>query len=271
MLSSGKWLASTRSNPTASLRLFCFPYAGGSSFIFREWADHLPEWIEVCQVQLPGRGRRLADEPFVRFAPLLESLTESIWPLLDKPFVLFGHSLGATIAFELAQKLNEQFELQPLHLFVAGRHAPHLPDENPPIHHLPVNQFKEELRRLNGTAPEVLEHPELFQFVLPLLRADFELCETYEYAQREPLQCPITAFGGMADAFVSLEQLTAWREHTNGAFSLRMLPGDHFFIHSAESMLLQMLSLELRNVLQRAIVATPDPRVGQTYPASLGQ
>lgn len=250
MLSSGKWLAPTRPNPAASLRLFCFPYAGGSSFVFREWADRLPESIEVCAVQLPGRGRRLAEEPFVRFPPLLESLARSLWPLLDKPFVLFGHSLGATIAFELAQALSEQFELEPLHLFVAGRHAPHLPDQNPPTHHLPDDQFKEELRRLNGTSAEVLGHPELFEFVMPLLRADFELCETYQYTQREPLQCPITAFGGMADAFVSREQLTAWREHTTATFSLRMLPGDHFFIHSAESMLLQMLALELRNVLQ---------------------
>ena len=250
MLSSSKWLVPTRPNPAASLRLFCFPYAGGSSFVFREWAEQLPDWIEVCPVQLPGRGRRLNEEPFVRFAPLMKELTRTILPWLDKPFVLFGHSLGSVIAFELAQQLTREFELEPLHLFVAGRHAPHLPDTQPASHHLPDDQFKEELRRLNGTAPEILEHPELFQFVLPLLRADFELCYSYEYREREPLPCPITAFGGMADSFVSRDQLTAWREHTRSEFSVKMLPGDHFFIHSSEAMLVQMLGLEMRSAQQ---------------------
>ena len=245
MLNSSKWLTPFRRNPSASLRLFCFPYAGGSSFVFREWADQLPEWIEVYPVQLPGRGRRLNEEPFVRFPSLIEELTKAILPWLDKPFVLFGHSLGSVIAFELAQQLVHKYQLEPLHLFVAGRHAPHLPDTHPPSHHLPDDEFKEELRQLNGTAPEILEHPELFQFVLPLLRADFELCFSYEHIAREPLPCPITAFGGMADAFVSRESLSAWREHTSNDFSVKMLPGDHFFIHSSESLLVQMLALEI--------------------------
>ncbi|MEP6912146.1 MAG: thioesterase domain-containing protein, partial [bacterium] len=123
----------------------------------------------------------------------------------------------------------------------------------------PDDQFKEELRRLNGTSAEVLEHPELLEFILPLLRADFELCQHYEYTSRTPLKCPVTAFGGMCDADVSREQLTAWREHTSGGFSLRMLPGDHFFIHSSELMLLQMLTLELQSILQRLKHRYPEP------------
>jgi len=182
----------------------------------------------------------------------MEELTKAILPWLDKPFVLFGHSLGSAIAFELAQQLTHEFQLEPLHLFVAGRHAPHLPDTHPASHHLPNEEFKQELRRLNGTAPEILEHPELFQFVLPLLRADFELCYSYEYTAREPLQCPITAFGGMADSFVSREHLSAWREHTSSDFSVKMLPGDHFFIHSSESMLVQMLVLEMLSARREA-------------------
>jgi medium-chain acyl-[acyl-carrier-protein] hydrolase len=249
--SSTPWLTPFRPNPEATLRLICFPYAGGSSFIFRNWAEHLPKAVEVCPVQLPGRGGRLKETAFLSFPPLIEALTRSVLPWLDKPFVFFGHSLGAVIAFELAQKLSREQRLEPLHLFVAGRHAPHLPDTHPATHDLPDDEFKEELRRLNGTSAEVLAHPELLEFILPLLRADFELCHNYEYAARPPLKCAITAYGGMCDADVSREQLSAWREHTSAAFSLRMLPGDHFFIHSAELMLMQMLTMELQSILQR--------------------
>lgn len=245
------WLNVSHSNPTASMRLFCFPYAGGAAFIFRNWAGHIPASVELCPVQLPGRGERIAEPPYVNIPPLIDVLADSLLPYLDKPFAFFGHSLGALISFSLAQKLSRKHGLEPLHLFVSGRHAPQLPDLAPIVYNLPEGEFIAELKRLNGTPAEVLEHFELLQLILPRLRADFELCQTYQHQARPPLKCPITAFGGLLDADVSREQLEAWSEHTTATFSLRMLPGDHFFIHSSELMLLQMLTLELQQLVRR--------------------
>lgn len=259
MLSSDKtdtlfkssWLNVSHSNPAASMRLFCFPYAGGAAFIFRNWADHIPTSVELCPVQLPGRGERIAEPPYVNIPQLIDALADSLLPCLDKPFAFFGHSLGALISFNLAHKLSREHGLEPLHLFVSGRHAPQLPDLSPIVYNLPEEEFVAELKRLNGTPAEVLEHFELLQLILPRLRADFELCQTYQHQARPPLGCPITAFGGLLDGDVSREQLEAWAEHTSVTFSLRMLPGDHFFIHSSELMLLQMITLELQRLVRR--------------------
>jgi medium-chain acyl-[acyl-carrier-protein] hydrolase len=245
------WLNHFQYNPEASLRLFCFPYAGGAAYIFRNWADHLPTDIEVCPVQLPGRGARMREDPFVRFPRLITALCQELLPYLDKPFVFFGHSLGALISFELARKLSQDYQLEPLHLFVSGRRAPQLEDTSPNTYDLPDEEFVKELRRLNGTPAEVLDQPELLQLILPSLRADFELCETYEHKTTTPLKCSITALGGIFDEDVPRDRLEPWREHTSASFSLKMLPGDHFFIHSAESMLFQILTPELEAVLSR--------------------
>lgn len=243
------WLNLVQHNPKASLRLFCFPYAGGAASIFRNWADHLPADFEVCPVQLPGRGPRMREASFVRVPHLITALCRELLPYLDKPFVFFGHSLGALISFELARKLSQDYQLEPLHLFVSGRRAPQLPDTSPTTYDLPDEEFVKELRRLNGTPTEVLDQPELLQLITPTLRADFELCETYEHLTGPPLKCSITALGGVCDEDVPREQLEPWREHTSTSFSLKMLPGDHFFIHSSESMLLQILALELEAAL----------------------
>lgn len=243
------WLNHFQPNPNASLRLFCFPYAGGAAYIFRDWAEHLPADVEVCPVQLPGRGARMRETPFVRVSVLVNALCHDLLPYLDKPFVFFGHSLGALISFELARKLSHDYQLEPLHLFVSGRGAPQLPDTRPDTYNLPEDEFVKELRRLNGTPAEVLDQPELLQLIIPMLRADFELCETYEHLTSAPLKCSITALGGLFDEDVPRERLEPWQEHTSASFSLKMFPGDHFFIHSAESMLLQIVTLELQAVL----------------------
>jgi medium-chain acyl-[acyl-carrier-protein] hydrolase len=243
------WLYLFEPNPSATLRLFCFPYAGGGSSIFRNWIFQIPKAIEICAVQLPGRGMRVREKPFSKIPELIDAVADTLDSHLDKPFVLFGHSLGALVSYELAHELRARHGIEPLHLFVSGRHAPQLSDPEPPTYDLPQPEFIEELRRLNGTPAEVLEHPELVELLLPVLRADFELCQTYEYLSKAPLHCPITAFGGLRDEHVSRAQLESWSEQTTNAFSVRMLPGDHFFLHSFELMMLQMLALDLQRVL----------------------
>lgn len=245
------WLACVKPNPQARLRLFCFPYAGGGASIFRSWHEYLPPSVEVCPVQIPGRETRLRDGLFSHIGSLVQATVSALLPYLDKPFALFGHSMGAVVAFEFARLLRRRYGLEPLQLFVSGSSAPHLPHPDPPIHILPDAEFLEELRRLNGTPQEVLENAELVELMLPILRADVAAYETYQYTDEPPLSIPISAFGGWQDEKVNPERLQAWSDQTTASFTLRMLPGDHFFLRTAQSLLLQALSQELQQLVRR--------------------
>lgn len=226
------WIAYRKPRPEARLRLFCFPYAGGAASIYRTWPDQLPEEIDVCPVQLPGREGRIREAPLTGTEAALDALEAGLGNELDRgPHAFFGHSMGAVLAFELARRRRAAGLGEPVHLFASGRSAPTEPDLDEPIHDLPPEPFRQRLRELNGTPPEVLDHPELMQLVEPLLRADFQLVETYEYRPGPPLSCPITAIGGIGDDHVSQEQIEPWREMTKGPYRQHMLPGDHFFLN----------------------------------------
>lgn len=240
------WLACHQRRPLARLRLFCFPYAGGSATVFRNWSDGLPPSVEVCPVQLPGRGNRLSERPFTHLQPLVQTLAQVLRPLLDMPFALFGHSLGALIGFELARELRRQHGLTPVRLFVSGSCAPQIAHREMPIHALPKMEFLAEVRRLNGTPKEVFEHEELVQILLPLLRTDISLYENYVYATEPPLTCPISALGGSYDHKVRRSDLEAWCDQTTLSFSLTMFPGGHFFLNTARPQLLYALSGQLQ-------------------------
>jgi medium-chain acyl-[acyl-carrier-protein] hydrolase len=241
----GSWIAGRKPNPQARLRLFCFPYAGGSASMFRIWSNALPADVEACPIQLPGRSTRLMERPFTDLSSLIQVLAQALSSLLDKPFAIFGHSLGALVGFELTRQLRRQYGVSPARLFISAGCAPQIPRRGSPIHTLPAKEFLAEVRRLNGIPKEVVEHDELMEIVIPLLRADFALYEAYVYSAEPPLNCPISAFGGLQDRKVTHRDLEAWRDQTTGAFSLRMLPGDHFFLNTTQPLLLQMLSQEL--------------------------
>ena len=243
------WLAYQRPDSSARLRLFCFPYAGGSAIAFRNWQQSVPSAIEVCPVQLPGRGGRTLELPHSSLNELVRAVANGLLPFLSKPFAFFGHSMGSILSFELARYLRKHYSLQPRHLFVSGRRGPQVPDCDPPTYNLPDSEFLEELRRLNGTPPQVLDHPELMQLMMPLLRADFTVCQTYKYVPGPPLDCDITAFGGLEDK-TEREHLESWREQTNSKFCLMMFPGDHFFLHTAEQQLLEVVNFQLRKLMQ---------------------
>jgi len=236
------WLAYDKPKPESRLRLFCFPYSGADASVFAAWQASVPDDIEICPVQLPGRGRRLA-EPFVTS---LDSLIVQTAQALrtdfeSKPFALFGHSLGALICFELARYLRGHYAHMPVHLFVSGCGAPDvLPRENR-IHDLCEAEFLDKLRHMNGSLQRLLCEPELQQIFVPILRADFELFETYLYREELPLDCAISAFGGLQDDWVQRGHLESWRRHTTRSFSLRMLPGDHLFVSGSRDELLRAL------------------------------
>lgn len=214
--------------------------------MFRDWSHGLPADIEVCPVQLPGRGTRLMEPAFSRLPLLIDALAEALLPLLDKPFALFGHSFGSLVSFELARHLQSSQQGRPVRLFVSAGPAPQLPHRGSPIHDSPEKDFSAELRRLNGTPPELLNHKELMDIVLPSLRADFALYESYRYSSGPPLNCPISTYGGLSDQQVNHSDLEAWREQTSVSFSIRMFPGDHFFLKTTRPLLLRALSQELR-------------------------
>ncbi|MGV2831547.1 thioesterase II family protein [Myxosarcina sp. GI1(2024)] len=235
------WINYVKPNPSASLRLFCFPYAGGNSYIYRPWLDRLPKTIEICPIELPGRGFQLKSTPLRQIEPLVKAIATAILPYLDKPFAFFGHSMGGLVSFELAHFIRREYNLEPVHLFISGRRAPQTKDEKPPIHSLPQAEFIQELRQLKGTPEAVLNNNELMELLVPILRADFAVLENYHYTPEALLNCPISVFGGLQDREVQLEQLEAWREQTVGSFSLKMLTGDHFFIHSSQSLLPELI------------------------------
>lgn len=247
--SSTTWFNCQKTGTLPAVRLFCFPYAGGGAVIYRGWGGILPRHVEVCAAQLPGRGARVKEPAATQLGALVRALADALEDNLERPFAFFGHSMGALICFELARHLRERGGPQPNHLFVSGRRAPQLPGTERVIHDLPEPEFIEELRRLQGTPTEVLEHPELMQLLSPLLRADFSLAETYAYAPGTPLDCPISAFGGLQDEEVGREELEGWKEQTTGRFKLRMMPGNHFFLNDVQQPLLRSIAEDLSSLI----------------------
>lgn len=232
------WITCPKTNIEAKLRLFCLPYAGGSATVFRTWTDDLPKNIELCPIEIPGRGRQIKSPPYTEIQPLVREIATNIIPYLDKPYAFFGYSMGGLISFELIRLLRSEYNFQPLHLFVAARPAPQLPSEKPPISKLSDRDFLDSISRLNGTPKEVLENAELMRLFLPIIRADFALIDSYVYDPQPALDCPIDTFGGLQDREVSYNSLAAWQEQTTADFSLQMMDGDHFFINTAKTTLL---------------------------------
>jgi len=231
-----------RRDSRARFRLFCFPYAGGSSSIFRPWIRQIHPDIEVVPVLLPGRELRLREAAYTRLEPLVEALTREIFPYLDRPFAFFGHSMGALISFELARRLRLERGLETEHLFISARCAPQVPGQDPEIHNLPDAEFLAEVQRLNGTPKEVLEHAGLMEILIPMMRADFAICRTYNYVPGVPLRCSITALGGTRDETATQAKLEGWCVQTTGRCRARMLEGDHFFINQHYQAILRIIA-----------------------------
>lgn len=251
-ITQSDWFIFPKRNDGAKLRLFCFPYSGSGAFAFRTWPENVPSQVEVCAVQLPGRENRLRERPFTRVHPLVQTIATEIEPFLDKPFVLFGHSLGALIAFELARELWHCYGVIPEHLFASARVAPQCPNRETPVYRLPDDQFIERLRDFNGTPDTVLHNKELMEMLLPVLRADFEVNESYDHttASASPLPCSISAFRGSQDANTPYDDVAAWGEQTSTGFTLRTLPGDHFFIQSSADLFWRAFTFDLGKVLR---------------------
>src|ERR1700761_4443246 len=236
----------SRSAPAPRLRLFCLPCAGRGAALYRGWPEFSGCEMELCAIQLPGRESRLRESPFTRMPDAVDRILEALERYLDLPFALFGHSMGAILCFELARQLRSRYGVGPIHLFVSARRAPQFPDPLPPLHRLPDARFIAEInRRYSGLPHEVLANTELMELLLPVLRADVQMIETYAYEPGLPLDCPITALGGLEDSDLRMADLEGWHAHTNSRFETKLFPGDHFFVQSVPKEILGMISQSL--------------------------
>jgi surfactin synthase thioesterase subunit len=248
----GEWFPPLNDSADAKMRLFCFPYAGGGTGAFQAWARSLPPSIALAPARLPGRETRLDERPIDSMELLISALVDALAPYLDKPFALFGHSMGAAVAFELARALRQSGKPAPACLFVSAARAPQLRRGHIPPPAPSDAELLEELRLLNGVPPELLENEEWVPLALPALRADAALYRNYVYAEAPPLDCPIRAYGGLDDERISRPQIKAWAEQTTKDFSLQMFPGGHIFLKTHQAEFLKALSRDLSVVLQSA-------------------
>lgn len=246
-----------RPRSSAVVRLFCLPHAGSGPRMFLPWADCLSEAIELWLITLPGHGQRMR-EPLLRRMGDVVAEVGGRFPVDGKPFALFGHSMGALIAFELTRFLEKEQGAAPVHLFVSACRAPHIAASKPPLHELPPVRLWEHLRVLGGTPPEVLASTKLRRLLAPVVRADLQVYENYTCVPSSVSPFPIGAFGGLEDRSVALADLGAWKLHTGHSFSLDLLPGDHFYLYRADTPLFRMLSDRLtRRSEQWAGLACP--------------
>jgi len=216
------------------LRLFLFTHAGSGAYPYRPLLSALPAWVEASITQLPGREASFGAPMFKQMSALVAALLPVLRPELEGPTIFVGHSLGAHVAFEVIRALRAASAPLPKALVTSGIRAPHLPLRREPIHALPLPRFIESLRKFGGTPEVVLQNQELMELLLPPLRADLEILETYRYTPGEPLSLPITSFGGRTDGEQRVEDIEAWREHTTGPFTSKIFEGGHFYLFEKE-------------------------------------
>jgi medium-chain acyl-[acyl-carrier-protein] hydrolase len=223
--------------------------------MFRPWASRLPDVIEVVAIEFAGRGTRRA-EPLLRdLRQAAASLASAIAALDDRPFAFFGHSMGAMLAYELARQLRGSGR-EPVYAFLSACPAPHRLAERRGLHRLPDHALLVEIARRNGIPEAVLAEPELMALLLPIIRADLQMFETYDVETREPLRCDVLALCGDADATVAEEEMRDWTAYAGAAFRLERFPGDHFFIKSAEALVLASVA---RRLLEFCAGESPAP------------
>ncbi len=218
-----------QSGQTAPKRLICFAYAGGNAAMYLPWQARLGADIEICAVQLSPRHG--SGEIHGSFPALIRDIAQAIQPLLDRPYALFGHSLGALVAFELSRFIKLMHLPTPTRLIVSGCDAPMHKSDAKRVHDLPHDEFIAELRQKKGTPEAVLDAPELLALLLPAVRADFALVEAYQYRANIRLDMPLDVFAGQKDE-ISDESLAPWLAETNAASAVHWFEGGHFFINS---------------------------------------
>lgn len=237
-----KWIQALGQHQNAKIRLFCFHYSGGSSAFFYSWLNKIPHTVDLLTVELPGRGSNLDESLLYDMQTVVSKLLEHMTDYLDKPFIFFGHSMGALLCFELAKALKFHDLALPLHLIISGCKAPQNMCNKKPIYHLSDQEFIQELKLYNGTPEEVLTNRDIIEFFLPIIRADMTITDKYKFIDNIPLHCNITAIGGREDTTVSEIDVEGWAQHTTLKFENYILPGGHFFIKTSLNQVLYIVN-----------------------------
>jgi medium-chain acyl-[acyl-carrier-protein] hydrolase len=245
------WLLPVLRSQRPMLRLFCFPCAGGWGQMFYPWARQLSGDIDVWAIQLPGRAMRVREVPRTCMRALSQEVALAIASHIGVPYAFFGHSMGALLAFEVARRLRALRCRGPEHLFLSSAVAPDLGHLRPPLHTLSDEEIVMKLVCWNGMPPELTGNAEILEVLLPTLRSDFRLCDTYEYVEDAPLDVPVTVLGGEADEEVPIDALHAWQRQTAGPCSVQIFPGGHFYFSAAESDFFALLTRELGHIINR--------------------
>lgn len=248
MSNSSKWVVRLAAREKPLLRLICVPYAGGNAQVFRPWAAKLPPWVELFAVDLPGRGARFSEAPLLRLGPIVEQVGAALLPLLTLPYAVFGHSMGALVAFETVRWLKQRRVREPKLLVVSGRSSCSLPLQRAPLHGLEDDAFLAAVREFNGLPPEVLACAELREMFLSVLRADFTVGETYRFEPQPLLDCPLRVLVGDRDSSVPRDSVEAWAELTRGPTQISVFEGDHFFLRPREDEVVGLLRRELETL-----------------------
>jgi surfactin synthase thioesterase subunit len=243
----------TRYRPEAQLTLFCLPSAGMSASLYRGWHEALPGYVQVAAVQWPGRENRFGEPLLTSMDAFLDEALRSIGPHLDRPFALFGHSMGAIVAYELVNRLRVEGRPMPVHLTVSSHLAPHLCDGSRQTARLPAPKLVESLREAGGVGEEFLANPEYLDLMLPVVRADLTVIEAYRWTGHQVLDVPVTAICGRDDIWADPRRLDGWGRHTTGRFTTRVVDGGHFLVREQRETVVPivaddiLLSMSLRS------------------------
>lgn len=248
------WFYVPQPNYEAKMRLFCFPYAGGTAEIYYDWQYEMPEEIEMVAIHYPGHIQRSKEKLFTRLSRLVESIGEEIEQYTDKPYAFFGHSMGALIAYELSRHFASEGRKMPEYLFLSARRSPCLPVIHPCIHKLTTEECISVMRGFNMIPEEVIDNKTMIEKILPVIKADFEMIETWQFdAKTSLLDIPISAFGGTNDSLATKKDIEAWEKMTSAKFNAYFFPEKHFFILNDEvrTHLIKILVKMLEPILKR--------------------
>ncbi|WP_432035801.1 thioesterase II family protein [Streptomyces cucumeris] len=242
------WLRRYQEAPDSAIRLLCFPYAGGSASYYLPVAKALAPSVEVLAVQYPGRQDRYREPCLDDLHELADAVVAAVREragIFDRPLALFGHSMGATLAYEVALRLEERAGVTPAALFVSGRRAPSTRRDET-VHQRDDEGVLRELRRLNGTDGQVFQNEELLRLAMPAIRGDYHAIETYRCVPGQRVGCPVTALTGDADPRTTIDEVRAWQRHTSGAFEYQVFPGGHFYLNDQVPSVVKTVAARLR-------------------------
>ncbi|WP_040496625.1 thioesterase II family protein [Fulvivirga imtechensis] len=231
------------------IQMFCLPFAGGNKYSFGEYERFAPEFVEVIPVELPGRGSRADEALLTNIYDLAEDVFFSIKNKLDKPYILYGHSMGGLLAYLTAKLIIKNFSSEPLHMFITGCTAPSTRDKSY-LHLLSKEDFIKKLKELGGCPEEILNNGDILDFFEPIIKADFQAVESFEYQQTTPFDIPLTLMFGMSEK-VTQSEMREWQKETTRSIDIIQMPGDHFFINQFGFQIIKVIARKISNQLQK--------------------